>query len=500
MTRQATQNRRRWICTLVALSLTASLTVAEAADVPADGTLLGTFTNAPTADPQQPGSEPWRWWDEARLGIFFHFGPESLTTTSLRDVYHGVPYDATAKKQQKEQYGWPQWRAVFSDPANRKKVLETFNPEKFDARQIVANVRKIGGRYIVFTAIHHDGFANWDTAMHDFKSTKTRCGKNLCAELGAACKEAKMPLMWYVGTRGAFSGTPAEKLVDPQDPKRSVDTVFRDRVIDELLRTYPDTAGFWWDEGFDARQVSHAYYAAKYGRGDLIFVSNGRQQGAVRCFEKRTDGFNRSQRWEKCTTFLNFWFWEYPTPYPDDASVLRSFLNTLVEMAGNDGNSLIDLALAPEGSFEPNLQKAVDLCGSWMERYGAAIYGSRGGPRQRGIFYEQKPAYTRDNQRMEKFNSTCKGKMMYLFVWDWAKQDRIEMPALPAKIVTFKTLSGGNGLVENDEKSLRVTRPKEGENPKDIFTCFAIELDQEAFSIPPVFGLAVEQSPEKAKP
>jgi hypothetical protein len=45
-----------------------------------------------------------------------------------------------------------------------------------------------------------------------------------------------------------------------------------------------------------------------------------------------------------------------------------------------------------------------------------------------------------------------------------------------------------------------VTRPKEGENPKDIFTCFAIELDQEAFSIPPVFGLAVEQSPEGTKP
>jgi hypothetical protein len=68
MTRQSTQNLRRWVCALAAFSLAAIITAAKAADAPSGGALLGTFTNAPTADPQQPGTEPWRWWDEARLG------------------------------------------------------------------------------------------------------------------------------------------------------------------------------------------------------------------------------------------------------------------------------------------------------------------------------------------------------------------------------------------------------------------------------------------------
>jgi hypothetical protein len=222
-------------------------------------------------------------------------------------------------------------------------------------------------------------------------------------------------------------------------------------------------------------------------RGDIMFVVNGGRGASktIHCFEKGNGYFNREQRWEACRTYLNSWFWEHPTTPPD----LRRFVDSLVVVTGNDGNHLVNLALAPDGSFEPNLEKAVEVCGAWMARYGVAIYGSRGGPRQGGLEGKgRKPTYNLDKERKERFTSTGKGKTIYLFVLDWAKQDRIEMPALPAKIVSYKTLSGGNGMVENDEKSLRVTRPKEGEDTNAIFTCFAIELDQEVFSIPPVFG------------
>jgi hypothetical protein len=55
-------------------------------------------------------------------------------------------------------------------------------------------------------------------------------------------------------------------------------------------------------------------------------------------------------------------------------------------------------------------------------------------------------------------------------------------------------------IAEWASKQKRPINTKEDEDANAIYTCFAIELDQEVFSIPPVFGPAIEQGPEKAKP
>ena len=52
-------------------------------------------------------------------------------------------------------------------------------------------------RYMVFTTKHHDGFCMFDTALTDYKITKTPYGKDVTAMLASAAHDANMPLGFY---------------------------------------------------------------------------------------------------------------------------------------------------------------------------------------------------------------------------------------------------------------------------------------------------------------
>ncbi len=64
------------------------------------------------------------------FGIFLHFG--------LRTFYEG----------------WKDWDPRPMDPSR-------FNPSELDCRQWARTAAEAGTRYMVLTAKHHDGFANW---------------------------------------------------------------------------------------------------------------------------------------------------------------------------------------------------------------------------------------------------------------------------------------------------------------------------------------------------
>ena len=62
------------------------------------------------------------------------------------------------------------------------KYFEEFNPVDFEPRKWAKAAKEAGMKYMVLTAKHHDGFCLFDSQYTDFKSTNTKCGRDLVAE------------------------------------------------------------------------------------------------------------------------------------------------------------------------------------------------------------------------------------------------------------------------------------------------------------------------------
>ena len=69
-----------------------------------------------------------------------------------------------------------------------RRYFEEFNPRSCDPRRWVRAAKEAGMEYVVLTAKHHDGFCLFDSALTDFKSVNTACGRDFVAEFTEAAR------------------------------------------------------------------------------------------------------------------------------------------------------------------------------------------------------------------------------------------------------------------------------------------------------------------------
>ena len=127
------------------------------------------------------------WFRQAKFGMFIHWGPYSLASVEA---------------------SWPimtpeaHWNIT---EAEYVALYQRFNPVQFDPQAWVSLATEAGMRYMVFTTKHHDGFCMFDTALTDYKITKTPYGRDVTAMLAKAAHDANMPLGFYYSPPGYAS-------------------------------------------------------------------------------------------------------------------------------------------------------------------------------------------------------------------------------------------------------------------------------------------------------
>ncbi|GAA4848798.1 hypothetical protein GCM10023221_30030 [Luteimicrobium xylanilyticum] len=115
------------------------------------------------------------WYRTARFGMFVHWGLYAL---------HG-------------RGEWHQFEARV--PAEEYAALaDRFEASAFDADAWVELAQAAGQRYVTVTTRHHEGFSLYDTALSDFKATRTPFARDPLAELADACSRRDMKLGAYV--------------------------------------------------------------------------------------------------------------------------------------------------------------------------------------------------------------------------------------------------------------------------------------------------------------
>ena len=407
------------------------------------------------------------WWQDARFGLFIHWGPVTLTGA---EISWCMRTDL-------------QWTKPHVEPEIYKELYKQFNPVNFDARQWVKYAKDAGMRYIVFVSKHHDGFVMWDSKLTEYKITNTPFGRDVLKELSNAAKEANMPLGVYFSP-GDWH--------DPDCRSKSND-VYVKRMhgyLTELLTNY-DIKLLWFDyDGYPNPSFPEetATLVRKLKPGIILCnrleplhpdESHGRlgKWGDYCTPENRVGSYCDNVPWETCATLGRGWSWR-SNDKPND---LRFALRTLIGCAGGDGNLLLNVGPNALGEFQSDFVDRLREIGYWMKKNGESIYGTRGGP------------YIPTNN----YASTRKGENIYLQVFNF-NGDKLVLPHLAAKIKNAILMDGTAVIFQNTKDALTINL--EPLNHDSIVTTIKLTIDRPAMELSVIYPPSTSGSLAYRKP
>ncbi len=422
------------------------------------------LTPADDGAPQETEDARLQWWRDARFGMFIHFGPVSLKGTEI---------------------GWSRGREVPTEEYDQ--LFRQFDPQGFDADQWVRIAQDAGMKYLVITSKHHDGFCLWDSKYTDYDIMATPFGRDLLAELSAACRKRGVRFCTYHSICDWRHpdyplGSPGGRQAKP-NPNMTRYYAYLKNQTKEILDNYGPLGVMWFDGEWEApwtRQYGNELYDCLLELQPSLIINNrvskGRdgmagttKQSTLNCGdydtpEQRIGGFNRERPWETCMTICRQWSWK---PH-DEMKSRKECIQTLIRTVGGDGNLLLNVGPMPDGRIEPRQVQRLKEMGAWLVRYGDGVYGTRGGPFKPGDWGA----------------STCKNNKVYLFVMNWPIDRPLQLPGMGATIVETKTLSGGNATVQQMDQIINVELSDTERD--EIATVIELTIDGDAFAISPL--------------
>ncbi len=380
-------------------------------------------------------------WQDARFGMFIHWGPVSLTGHEI---------------------GWSRGRQTPVEEYDN--LYKQFNPVDFNADEWVAIAKAAGMKYMVLTSKHHDGFCLWDTQQTDYNIMNTPFGRDVVKELAAACKKEGLGFGTYYSTCDWYH--PDFPLTSPGGS-----TIRKNSDIDryteylkaqsrELLENYGPLFTLWYDvpQRFDAKRGQGIIDMARAIQPDIVINNRTGAKGDYDTPEQKIGGFQIDRPWETCMTICRQWAWK-PN---DNMKSLEQCLHTLIRTSGGDGNLLFNVGPMPSGEIEARQVERLKEMGAWLAQNGESIYGTRGGP--------WKPR--RD------LVCTRKGNKIYIHLLE-KKNGVITLPALPVAIQSAKLLHGSAVTTKTKEGILSIDIPDDAWKPIDTI----IELTLDGFSM-----------------
>jgi len=407
--------------------------------------MLGAGTlPAEEAIPAQPAAI--KKWQDARFGMFIHWGPVSLKGTEI---------------------GWSRGSQVPVEEYDN--LYKQFNPTKFNADEWVAVAKAAGMKYMVLTTKHHDGFCLWDTKQTEHNIMNSPFKRDVVKELAAACKKGGIAFGTYYSTcdwhHPDFPLTsPGGRTVREKSDLEAY-TKYLKAQTTELLTNYGPLFTLWYDvpQKFDATRGQGVINMARRIQPDIIINNRTGARGDYDTPEQKIGGFQIDRPWETCMTICQQWAWK-----PNDRmKSLEQCLQTLIRTNGGDGNLLFNVGPMPTGEIEGRQVDRLKEMGAWLTKNGESLYGTRGGP--------WKPS--------AQIVSTRKGSKIYLHLLK-KSSGPVTLPALPVAVQSAKLLHGAAVKTSTSDGTLSLEVPDSSWD--DVDTIVELTIAGDSMDIAPL--------------
>lgn len=350
--------------------------------------LLASFSGEISAQTAKelPIEERMEWFEDAKLGIFIHWGIYAVDGLSE---------------------SWSFFNNYISHE-NYLKQLNGFTAEKYQPQEWVKLIAEAGAKYAVITSKHHDGISLWDSKAAEALTTSKHT---------AAKQDVLTPFVRELKKSGLKTGL-YYSLPDWSHPYYDIKTRFRKRYelvnepklwgkyvnyyqqqLGELSKQYqPDLLWFDgdWEHSATEWKASETMRLLRSYNPNIIVNSRLHGHGDYETPEQGIPVVKPLSRyWELCYTMNDSWGYQ---PFDRHYKTPNMIVRTLVDCIAMGGNLLLDIGPKADGSIPAEQVAILKELKRWTGKYGEAVYGTRAGLEE--VFLRDKNAFSKDGKTL----------------------------------------------------------------------------------------------------
>jgi len=317
------------------------------------------------------------WFVHDRLGLFIHWGTYALAA----------------------RHEWVKQRERIRDAAY-DRYFAHFCPDLYDPAVWAQEAKNAGMTYVVVTTKHHEGFCLWDSALTDYKATRTPWGQDILRPMVDAFRARDFKIGFY---HSLIDWHHPEFPVDGLHPQRDDQefiqaqaqrdiALYRDYLhgqTRELLTQFGPIAALWYDFSYPNR-VWGGKGRDDWGSAQLVRMARELQPGIIindrldlpgsadirtpEQYQPRGWMEVNGQRvvWEACQTLNGSWGYDRDNL---DWKPVEMLVRMLVDTVSKGGNLLLNVGPNGRGEFEPRAIERLRGLGEWMRLHKRSIYG-----------------------------------------------------------------------------------------------------------------------------
>jgi alpha-L-fucosidase len=341
------------------------------------------------------------WFDDAKFGIFIHWGAYSVPAWGPRGSYAEWYWNYMNNP------GSPTYehhRDTYGEDYAYDNFLDEWKAEAFDPDAWIELFNDAGAKYFVLTSKHHEGMALWDTATSTRDVVDRGPGRDLAGELFAAAREdgslkGGFYYSLYEWFNPNYTGRPATNpYTGAEIPYTGIEPVqdyVRDYMkpqIRELIDNYdPDILwcdGQWEQPAsyWDMAPVIADYYNQAKNRPDPkgVVVANRckTRTGALDSHELdfQTPEYTVKDdidpvKWESSRGIAHSYGFNQNEPI-EDYLTTDELVDSLADIVSKNGNLLLNIGPRADGTIPQLQQQRLRDIGAWLDINGEAIYGT----------------------------------------------------------------------------------------------------------------------------